>query len=443
MGGLDPAPLRRSHCLTSFVRRGETLLALSPSAGGSGRLFAVVVGLLIAGRTAGADSLSRGSVSVETRAFNPDDSDTTEDYGTALTTKLEISYEKKQLSVELRGIARLDALDSTRNFGAIESAYVMYSAGPFSARLGSAVLTWSATEAFHPADIINSRNYDSGDPETPEKIGEPMAELRLRIFNGFLSGYYMPVRLPSRLNGPDSRLSLFPPEVEFGDDLWVDRDGTVSESYFANQGAVQINQTIGPADIALHVVDHSDRNQPSYTTAFPPNIIRPTYHWVTQAGLTTTVVAGSLILKLEAAKRFFVTPDPPADPEEDPTVEELEDHEVVAAGLEYGWTTDGGYDATVIVEGQWINQERDVARDLDIFQADALIAYRLFLNDVKQREIRLGVIADVERPSEYLAVARYNQSVTDVWAVAAVVLSQRLLGNEPVHGLQLTLQRNF
>lgn len=404
--------------------------------------MAAVVGLLLAGRPVGADSLSRGSVSVEARAFNPDDEESTEDVGTALTTKLEISYEKRPWTVDLRGVARLDALDSTRNAGNIESAYVMYSSGPFTARIGSAILNWSATEAFHPADVINSRNYDS-DPETPEKIGEPMVEVRVRVLDGYLSAYYMPLRLPSKVNGPESRLSLFPPEVELGDDLWVDRDGTVSESVIAHQAAVQVSQTFGPADIAVHVVDHNDRNMPSYTLTFP-NIIRPSYHWVTQVGMSATVVASSLILKVEAAKRFFVEPDPPPDPEEDPTVDELENHEEVAVGLEYGWTTEAGYDSTVLLEGQWLNKkDRDVARDLDIFQGDALVAYRLFLNDIKGKEIRLALIADVERPSEYVAVARYNQALTDVWSIAGLVQSLRLLGHEPVHGLQLSLQRNF
>jgi hypothetical protein len=427
--------------LDSSVGPGETRQALAPRSGGNGRLVLGALAILLSGTPAGADSLSRGSVSLEARAFNPDDEENTEDYGTALTTKLEITYEKKPLSAELRGVARFDALDNTRNIGDLESAYVMYSTGRFAARVGVAILNWSATEAFHPADVINSRNYD-GDPENLEKIGEPMVELRLRVLDGFLSAYYMPIRLPSKLNEPGSRLSLLPPELELGDELWIDRDGTVSESAVAHQAAVQISQTIGPADVALHVLDHSDRNQPSYIFVFP-NTLRPAYHWVRQVGLTSTVVAGSLILKLEAAKRFFVTPDPPPDPEEDPLVEELADHEVVAVGLEYGWTTDGGYDATVILEGQWLNEEREVAKELDVFQGDALVAYRLAFNDVKAREVRLGIIADVERPSEYVAVARYNQSLTDVWSIAALLQSQRILGTEPVHGLQLTLQRNF
>ena len=389
-----------------------------------------------------ADSLSRGSVSLEGRGFQPDEFAETEDYGVALTTQIEINTRPTpSLGFVGRGLARLDAIDKNRNIATVEDAYGGYSLGPVTLRIGAQILNWTATEAFHPADIVNSRNFDS-DLESPEKIGEPMVELRLRILRGHLSAYYMPLRLPSRLPGNTSRLSPFGPNpagLELGDTLWVDRNGKTSDSVFAHQGALYLSQTIGKADIGIHVVDHNDRSKPTFTLVGGEGVVRPTYHTVTQLGLTYTQVLGSLIVKLEGAQRWYRQPDPDAAMDVDAQV----DHAQVAGGLEYGWTTEAGHSAAVLLEGQTIVlRDREVARQLDVLQGDVLLAYRHAFNDSKGRELRLGLLADFERPSEYVASVRWAQSMTDVWSVVGIVRSARLLGKDVQEG-QVTLLRNF
>lgn len=400
-----------------------------------------IVLLLLAARTSAADSLSRGSVSLEGRSFNPDEFDETKDAGIALTTALEIKLRSDPWSVVLRGFGRFDALDDTRNIVDLESAYVSFKVKALTLLAGFQILNWTATEAFHPADIMNSRNYDS-DPENPEKLGEPMVEARVRVLQGYLSAYFMPARLPPNLPNTTSRLSLFGPNpagLELGDTLWIDRDGQKSESYFSPQGAVHLSQTIGKADIALYLVDHSDRAQPTFTLDSGEGVVRPTYHSVTQAGLTYTQVIGSLIAKVEGGARFFREPDP-VEAEE---VDAQSDHGEVAAGLEYGWTTDAGHDATFIAEAQYvILDDREKARELSLLQGDVLLAYRHAFNDVKGKELRIGLTVDFERPTEYAASVRWIQTLTDVWSIVAIGRSARLLGTD-VQEAQATLQRNF
>jgi hypothetical protein len=408
----------------------------------AGRLLPVVA-ILLPGGAVAADSLSRGTVSLEARAFNPDEFDETEDNGVALATALEIKWRSQsgKLAAVLRGFGRFDALDDTRNIVDLESAYVSYTVKALSVLAGVQILNWTATEAFHPADVMNSRNYDS-DPENPEKLGEPMLEVRLRIFQGYLDAYFMPARIPPVLPNTTSRLSLFGPNpagLELGDTLWVDRDGATSESYFSPQGALRLSQTIGKADIALYAVDHSDRAQPTFTLESGEGVVRPTFHSVFHAGLTYTQVIGSLIAKFEGGWRFFREPDEIAAAD----VDAQSDHGEAAAGLEYGWTTDAGHDATFIAEGTAvILDDREKARELSLLQGDLLVAYRHAFNDVQGKEIRLGLTVDVERPSEYAASVRWAQALTDVWSIIGIVRSARLLGND-IQEVQATLQRNF
>jgi len=382
-------------------------------------------------------------VSIESRAFDPDDVETTEDYSVALTTRLEIKYRPRPVQIALRGLARLDALDDNRNLVTLEEAFAAYTAGPVTFRLGSQLLNWSATEAFHPADIMNSRNFDS-DLENLEKLGEPMAEVQIAFLQGSISFYYMPLRITPKVVPNSSRLSFVPRAVALGDELWMDREGKKSEDTFYPQGAAYLTQTIGKADIAVHVVDHSDRAQPTIT--FDPQIMeaRPTYHSVTQFGMSYVQVVGSLIFKLEAARRVFHDPAP-EDPEDILDVVEVPDHEQAAVGLEYGWTTDGGSDATIITEGQMVGIREDAAtrRELSPFQGDILFAYRHAFNDLKGREIVAVFISDLERPSEYVVAARYGQRLSDTWSVAGTVRSLRIIDLETINEAEFTLTRNF
>lgn len=403
-------------------------------------LLAVVATAALSGG-ARADTFSRGGVSLESRVFNPDDEEETEDYGVALTTQLEVKYTHDPLVVQLRGTARLDALDNTRNIVNLEEAYVGYSAGPLGIRAGAQLLNWTATEVFHPADIINSRNFDS-DPEDQEKLGEPMVELRLRIFNGYLSAYYLPMRIAPHLVGSESRLSIAPvgsPPV--GDAVWVNRNGKRSDALFYPQGAVSLSQTIGPADFALQVIDHNDRSQPTIIFDIDNMEVRPVYHSVTHVGLTYTQVIGSLLVKLEAAHRVFRDPAPVDNPID--TLPPQVDHDQIAGGIEYGWTTTAGHDATVIVEGQFVPKARAVRQQLSLFQADGLIGYRHAFNDAKARELLLVFITDFDRPYEYITAASYSQRISDTWSIAGTLRSLRILELPADQEAEFTLTRNF
>jgi len=116
---------------------------------------------------------AKGEIAVEARQFTGSAVPGTEDKGLALFGRFEGSYRQSEWEARVRGFGRADYYDPKRNIAAAEEAFVQYRKGDWRVRLGADIVNWSATEAFHPADTLNARNFDS-DIESFEKIGEPM-----------------------------------------------------------------------------------------------------------------------------------------------------------------------------------------------------------------------------------------------------------------------------
>jgi len=136
----------------------------------------------------------QGEVAFEFRKFKDDNVATTKDTGAAIFTRLETKYESDVSKHVLRFFSRVDPKDSDRDFVTFEDAYLSNRLGEsqgIKVLAGYKLFNWTATEAFHPADQINSRNYDS-DLENLEKKGELTVELAFDTPVGALSFFYWP-----------------------------------------------------------------------------------------------------------------------------------------------------------------------------------------------------------------------------------------------------------
>jgi len=131
---------------------------------------------------------SKGELVLQTRAFTPDNEDVTKDEGVVLASRLEYSNKGKRVQTQLRVATRIDALDKSRDVLLLEEGFLAAKFGPLRLRVGAQLTNWTTTEAFHPADVLNSRNFDS-DVENLEKLGEPMVEAGGKVFKGYLGGY--------------------------------------------------------------------------------------------------------------------------------------------------------------------------------------------------------------------------------------------------------------
>ena len=375
---------------------------------------------------------SKGQITAEGRLFLDDDDDATVDQGLGLLGRLEVSHKHKPFREKIRVFGRLDGRDSNRTVFIVEELWGEAKFGIFKLRIGADVLNWTATEAFHPADIINARNLDS-DSENYEKLGEPMVRLSAKIGSGSISAFFFPYYTETIFPAQSSRLSFIPSDVRVGQFIRMDARGRLTENQFGPQGALRITQSFRGIDIGIHVVHHMDRLQPEILFDRDQGLPRALFRTVTQIGGTYQHVIGPVIAKLEAGYRVFAAPN-------DNMTEfgEVQDrnHLQLAAGLEYGSLIDSGIEFTVLAEAQSIFLGKEIEswftgddvsgvkalrRNLGVFQRDVLIGLRVAFNDVDSKQLFVNGIVDLDDPEQILFNASYSQRLSNSWSVSAAI----------------------
>jgi len=356
--------------------------------------------------SAGGDLRSKGEVTSESRWFTDDDDPATTDQGLGLFARLDLSYRNGPWRGSLRGFGRVDREDPTRDLTALEEAWVGWRKGRWQAKFGFQMLNWTATEAFHPADLINSRNLDSN-LETPEKLGEAMLSVRKGLGQGGLTLYWMPRYEAPNLPDGRSRLSFVPPGVSLAPEAWLEDSDRLSDDSYGFQWGFRFTQTSGNADWSLHYLDHLDRQQPVFRVL--GSEVQPIYQSVRDYGGTYLHVLGALILKVEANYRDFIETSLP--------VPSQVDHGQAALGFEYGWVYGNGGEGTMLLEGMSIfDVDKPTRANLSAFQRDGLIGYRHAWNDALSKELTVTFIGDLENSHETLFNFSYKQRLSDVWA---------------------------
>ncbi len=375
-----------------------------------------------------AELESRGYLGSETRVFLPDDDDRTKEAGVSAAARLQVDASgDSPFAARLRVFTRHDSLDRDRSVLFAEEAWAEWRGGLLRLRVGVDMITWTALEAFHPADVLNSRNFDSN-VENFEKIGEPMAALRLRLGQGDVAVYALPVFGGARLPSPNSRLSLGPPGVPLGAALYSDRQGNITEDRFGVQWAARATQTIGDADVGVHVLQHTDRLRPLVLMNPATGDVQPLYQYATEIGWTYSHILGAVIGKFEGVHRRYTAIDDMTTygplPNRNATT--------LAAGIEYGMAHESGSESTFLMEGQIVlGPDKAMRRLLEFFQRDVLVGYRLAFNDAASRTAMVGVMVDLERPQEFLISTTYGQRVGETWSVDAGLRFLRLPPLDP------------
>jgi hypothetical protein len=369
---------------------------------------------------------SKGDLALDGRVFPDDDNAATIDHGLGLQGRLELRHRHGPFDEKVRVYGRMDHYDEQRSTLAWEEAFIQVGSERVRLRAGLDIVNWTATEAFHPADVINARNLDS-DLENLEKIGEPMVALLLRPFGESAETTVTLLALPYRSEpifaSQHSRLNFGSPMFDLrGTRRMLDRRGRFTDDNWGPQGAIAVRQVLGPVDLTLHVLEHMDRSQP--LVLFDPMVLRPflLFQTVRQVGGTYQHAIGALLLKLEGAYRHFIDPQDPL-PGVPLTVftAGLPDHGQLALGLEYGVTHEGGPESTFLLEGQTLlGVSGATARaQLSVFQRDVLVGYRFALNDESSKEFLFGAIFDLERSGETLFNFSYQQRLDETWTLRA------------------------
>lgn len=391
----------------------------------------------------------RGQVGMFTRVFADDDDPTTDEHEFGVLSQLEVRLKERPWFLKLDVAGRSYADPEHSSPAQLNEAYVGFRQGSLRIHVGAQILDWSATEAFHPADVVNSRNLDSR-LQDPEKLGEPMIQISTRVSDVTLRLLMMPLVISPQIPDSKSRMSPLPQGVAVGQARWLRQDGVFLEGDRAPQGALVIENQMGDGDFHLHYLRHFNRSMPTTTFDLRTQELRLIYHEVDQLGLTVQYVFGDVVAKLEAADRRFGD-DSPADM---PGFEGPPDHQVVALGFDYGFNQEDGSDSTFIIEGQSVlGVEKDQRAAIDLFQRDLLVAYRWSLNDVDSQEFLASVIVDMEGREESLYSIQYKTRLGQMWTleasgrvVDAVPSPEGPSGLEIYHKsnlIELSLRRHF
>ncbi len=393
--------------------------------------FISLFALVVTPSFAKEEWFNRGQVSFQFREFENDNDENTEDTGMLVFSRVEAKYTGGPFEHSFRGFARVDNKDSDRDFMAIEEFNFSMRFGEgesWKILAGYKLFNWTATEAFHPADVINSRNYDS-DLEYFEKLGELTLELNKEFDWGDVSFFYWPRFENPQFPGAHSRLGfgtdISRPQVMDGEEA---QDGQ-----WTAQGGVRLRYLMDDGDLSLHAIHHVDRNMPLTGTinygvnpltgaTVPLDVNRlttsptPYYFKKTQVGGTLQYALSSFLLKFEGAYRIF------QDAKEIYTASGLQkpvDHGDVAFGLEYNlpeWSM--GETSLFFEAGGILGADKDTRAQLSIFQRDVLTGFRHSFNDVMGREILLMWIHDIERANENLITFTYKQRLDDLWNIS-------------------------
>jgi hypothetical protein len=364
-----------------------------------------------------ADVDSRGELGIETRAFVPDGDARTDAGNVAAISRLIVDADADvkgldDASFRARIFSRLDPNDSGRSLITPEELYLNVEFGPVRLRAGWQMLNWTATEAFHPADIMNSRILDSSF-ENPEKLGELILTQRLDIPNGNVEVSVMPLFVAPRLPTRRSPLNLAGPGVPLGEALVLEGDGAVVDSRVHGQWALQVQQVWGDADVSLHLVHQIDRQQPLFVFNPASGMVHPIYQGVTQLGGTYAHVIDHLILKLEGAYRRFdrISPQGPlgALPERD--------HLLLSVGAEYVLGLGDGSETSLLAEGQAsIPTVAGYPEALEpLFQHDLMLGARHAFNDEQSTTLLATIVVDVAHPEQLLGSASISRRLGESW----------------------------
>jgi len=405
---------------------------------------------------------SRGELGFEGRVFLPDDTDVTDVGNLAMVGRLQTDADVgtsalDELSARARVFSRVDPYDGARTRVVPEELFASVELDPLRLRVGYQMLNWSATEAFHPADVINSRILD-GAFENPEKLGEPMASLRVEIPLGNVELFAMPFFTAPVLPSSRSPLSFAAPGLALGAPLVLERDGDLDDQRFQPQGGMKVQQTWGGADVSVHLLHHIDREQPQIVVDVRSGLPRPVYQAVTQVGCTYQHALDGTVLKLEAAYRGFVRPKGgvPGGRYDVLGTMAPRNQVLIAAGVEHGVTRGDGSDTALILEGQaLVPTEHDFPELLEpLFQHDVLVGVRHAFNDEQSTAFLTTVIVDVEHPQQLVVGVSLSRRLGEEWGLTTGLRLLRVPPEDPFapvgvenlnddHQLYLDLRRYF
>ena len=368
---------------------------------------------------------SNGQITTDLSFYRNDHNSATEDYSAGFYTNLELIGKGKAFNLNLKPAGIIDFFDTDRNRVYIEQGYLEYETPTVNARLGAQRFNWSSTEVFHPADVMNSRNFDTLIEEA-ERIGEPALTIRLSALSGSLLIGYMPYYQKPYLPSSEAREAYIPrlDGYSIGDPIFIDTNGAVSDDHFGNQGMVRIEQTLDNIDFSLFGIYQLDRDFRIAVVDASTATLSPLYQRKIAYGGTLTHIWDALITKIEIVQRAYGFLDDSVKQKYQmvssdgfEALKKTDDHTASVLSFEYSFDVFEDAEIMMMLEWQrlWGIDEKERAQ-IEYFQSDIYMGFRLAMNDILNKVFQAGIIFDTERNNEYWYHVKYSQQINDYWA---------------------------
>ena len=272
--------------------------------------------------------------------------------------------------ITLNAFARWDENDPRRSHADLRELFWQRSFARAELSVGVKRVFWGVTEALHLVDIVNQTDLVEN-PDTEDKLGQPMLQLRLLPDWGTWDVFILPVFRERSFPGAHGRLR--PP-------LLINAEAARFEASAARQHvdfALRYSHYIGALEFALSHFSGTAR-APRFTLT-PDLELTPFYEQTDQTGLELAFASGSWLWKLEAvnrradAGRYFAATGG----------FELTRRAVLGSRVDLGLIAEYQYDA------------RGKAPGASAFDDDIVVGGRLALNDLAGSELLL--LAGVDR----------------------------------------------
>lgn len=362
-----------------------------------------------------------GEIAIESRGFFDSALDTRQKKGDVSVRLQPEHYAEwnRDTSLTFTPFIRLDSADEERTHADLREFYVRHRAGAFEVRAGLRKVFWGSTESAHLVDILNQTDLVEN-PDTEDKLGQPMVDLAWINGWGTLHAFVLPYFRERTFPGVEGRLRVThlpttPPTSIAGVNTKVQPIYESSRKEKHVDWALRYNISAGNLDLGLSHFSGTARAprfnpQASGGTtpvAAPNTQLVPFYDQIDQTGLDATYVAGGWLLKLEAIHQYN---------RQDP-------YTAAAGGFEYTVTgLIGSADVGLLTEYLWDERGRTAPTP---FNNDVFAGTRIAFNDEASSEILAGVITDADTQAMLVNIEASRRFGSD-WKL---VLETRLFAN--------------
>lgn len=345
-----------------------------PALGRAGARSGMALGMMLLVAASGAAELT-GYGAFDLRAFPRAPADFRQEHSAwsvVLQPELYISWDEGAQSLLFVPFARWDAHDGSRSHWDIRELFWEGVGETWDLRAGIAKVFWGVAESQHLVDIVNQTDLVE-DPDTEDKLGQPMLNLSLMRDWGTLDLFVLPGFRERTFPGLEGRLRSMPR---------VDTERTVFESGRGRghvDYALRWSQVLGVFDIGVsyfYGTSRDPRLDRSVDSAGEA-ILVPHYDLISQVGLDLQATTGSMAWKLEAIRRSGAG---------SPLV-------ASTAGFEYTFVGVVGSTADLGLLGEYHFDSEGTGNTMH-FADDIFAGLRLTLNDAPSTEMLAGVLVN-------------------------------------------------